>query len=249
MNEAKTLSQTIGEKMRELREGSGLLQENIAATARKRYGVRWTRATIAAIETGKRRLTVEELIMLPMILTFSHLTSPDDENKFLELPDLIPSEGWVVLSPQTSVHVEFVSAVLQGKAGKSFPAFLDTPELRKIRAILPKVQEKMQAWAKAYDKLRKAWPEVKVKLEQFDNELASDAVRKVAIKLRTSPMEVVFASHGLWNKSLEEERDGRISQRAEGRDMRTIQALRGHVTRSLLKDLKAALNEKSQSKS
>ena len=61
MSQSKTLTQAIGERIRYLREATGLRQEDIASSARGRFGLLWTQATVAAIETGKRHLTVEEL--------------------------------------------------------------------------------------------------------------------------------------------------------------------------------------------
>jgi hypothetical protein len=260
MSQAKTLSHVIGERMRQAREATNLPQEHIASTARRRYGLRWTRATVAAIESGKREITLGEFIMLPMIMSFSHCHFPGEDNKFFELQDLIPSDGWLPISPETSVHAEFVSAVLRGKAGDdTFPGLLNTPELRKVRALLPKIQERMRERAEEYDRLKKLWPEVvkKPDLMRIDDEVFKDAVKKVALKLRISPLAVAFASHALWGKGFEEERDSRVSERAKddvlrmkqsllGKNQyqRTTQAMRGHVTRALLREIKSALDSR-----
>lgn len=238
---AKTLSHLVGERIREMREISQVRQEDIAATARKHYGLAWTRATIAALESGKRSLSVEELVLLPLIVSFSHCRLPDNENSFIELQDLIPSSGWVAISRETNVQADIIKEVLAGEVGKSVPGYIDSPYTRRIQEALPKWTEKMTAFAKKYDETQARWPNTKVPWRDFDNEITSDVVKKMATKLRTTPLEIVFASHSLWNRSLAQERDSRLS---ETDNTRTIQALRGHVTRSLTKDLKQVFSEK-----
>ena len=49
--------------MRQWRQDAGLLQEDVAAAARRR-GLKWTRATVAAIELGKRAISLDEFLSL-----------------------------------------------------------------------------------------------------------------------------------------------------------------------------------------
>jgi len=76
----------------------------------------------------------------------------------------------------------------------------------------------------------------------------SDAAERAARKLKVSPLEIEQASGKLWSRSLAEERDLRISERMQGKDLRTIQALRGHVTRALLGELRSILKSKARPK-
>jgi hypothetical protein len=64
-----------------------------------------------------------------------------------------------------------------------------------------------------------------------------EAERKVARKLGCSTVAVVAAARGLWGRTLSEERDGRIGKRAKALDRRSLQAVRGRVTRALVKEL------------
>lgn len=75
------------------------------------------------------------------------------------------------------------------------------------------------------------------------------AEQKAASKLGVSPEEVADAAGSLWGRSLAEERDARLGTLApEGASARTIQALRGHITRKLLQELEPALKRETPTK-
>lgn len=65
---------------------------------------------------------------------------------------------------------------------------------------------------------------------------------KAGLKLGVPGEEVARAAWMLWRRSLAEERDARLQVLApDASDARTVQALRGHITRALLKELAPAL--------
>lgn len=66
---ARSLGSVIGERLRTARESAGLSQDEIAAAA-GRAGLKWTRAAVASLETGRRRIDAEELLLLPAVLAF-----------------------------------------------------------------------------------------------------------------------------------------------------------------------------------
>lgn len=68
-----------------------------------------------------------------------------------------------------------------------------------------------------------------------------EAERKAARKLGCSPNDIVAAARQLWGHTLSEERDQRIGKRAEKLDRRSLQAVRGRVTRALVRDLEPML--------
>jgi transcriptional regulator with XRE-family HTH domain len=75
------------------------------------------------------------------------------------------------------------------------------------------------------------------------------AEHKASRSLGVSPEEVARAAGSLWSRSLTEERDVRLSKLAlKGSSPRTIQALRGHITRTLLKELEPTLQRPSTPK-
>src|SRR5262245_36729109 len=54
---------TIGRALRGCREEAGLRQDELAKRARER-GLSWTSATVAAIELGRREVSLEEFLVL-----------------------------------------------------------------------------------------------------------------------------------------------------------------------------------------
>jgi transcriptional regulator with XRE-family HTH domain len=72
----------------------------------------------------------------------------------------------------------------------------------------------------------------------------SDAEVKAARRLAVDPQVIAEASEKLWGRPLDEERDTRVQTQAEpDATARTVQALRGHVTRALLEELRATLGQ------
>src|SRR5207249_4883529 len=175
MNRSKTLTQAIGEGIRELREPTGLRQEDVASRARGRFGLQWTQATVASIETGKRQLTVEELILLPLLMT-------------CELGDLLPKvdpraeDEWIALTPQTDVRARVVRYVLNGMAREASRLDIKSPEERGLSKSIPTFLTK----------------EAELRLRQLRNEAASDTAIKAARRLRISPLEIAEAARRLW---------------------------------------------------
>jgi hypothetical protein len=70
----------------------------------------------------------------------------------------------------------------------------------------------------------------------------SDAEMKAARRLGTTPDAIATAAEKLWKRPLDAERDDRVREQApENASTRTTQALRGHVTRALLEELRPRL--------
>lgn len=66
-----------------------------------------------------------------------------------------------------------------------------------------------------------------------------DAEIKAARRLLVTPDEIAQRAIRLWGHSLTDERERRLN-RTEGMDRRSVQALRGHVTRQLVAELRNA---------
>lgn len=58
-----TKRKALGDVIRHRREGVGMRQDEVATAARA-LGLRWTRATVAAIELGRREISLSEFITL-----------------------------------------------------------------------------------------------------------------------------------------------------------------------------------------
>ena len=98
---AKTPGQAIGESLQALRVERGLRQDEVAAEARA-LGLSWTRATIAAIETGRRELSVGELWLLPWLY-------------HVEVPDLVKAPV-VQVTPDVTMPGHLARASASGRA-------------------------------------------------------------------------------------------------------------------------------------
>lgn len=169
--------------MRAWREEAAFTQDDVATAARG-FGLNWTRDTVAAIENGRREITLSEF------------------------------------------------TVLRGRG-------IERSELERL--FNPKAPERSLP--------------LKVAAQQ-------DAERKAAQKLGVSPERIVKASERLWGRTLTAERDRllrenvgmdqaardfwkRRGQRVAPRDLRTLQATRGHITRALVEKLREALTRKA----
>jgi transcriptional regulator with XRE-family HTH domain len=240
MGESSALAVVVGQRLRTLRENAKCRQDDLAAVAR-RWGLQWTRATVAGIETGRRGLSFEEFVILPRVLR--DLRSPNqpfhDDLPF-ELVDILPNAGWIELSKETRVQAKALKAILQAQARTTQLSDFDTPELRKLpRMVLP-------AQLSASPEIRPLWrqlrPGEKMTPEEvmlITRDAARDTEQKAAANLDVPTLAIAIAARKSWGRSLTEERDWRVSEKASGSmTPRTVQALRGHITRELLGELR-----------
>jgi Helix-turn-helix len=198
-----TLAQVIGRSIRQWRESHGLRQEDIAAAAR-RYGLDWTQGTIAAIELGQRQLTLDDVVLFPIIL--AEVDGPSDRGALIPNPaEFVPETAEEVMVGPLSFPARVVRAFLGGREIGGPPP----PPPRASRRVL---------------------------LEQ---EALGTAEMKAARRLGVSAGAIVQAARRLWGQSLAAERDQRMAQQPDmPTSPRSLQALRGHVTRELLDELR-----------
>jgi hypothetical protein len=102
---------------------------------------------------------------------------------------------------------------------------------------------------------RRAWRRVWGSETPFDPDLMAlaevdalgDAETKAAASLGVTPALLALAARKRWGRSLTAERDRRLADRGHtGAEPRTLQALRGHITRELLEELRPLLEEAAQ---
>jgi hypothetical protein len=74
--------------------------------------------------------------------------------------------------------------------------------------------------------------------------LTTEAERKAARKLVVSPDAVLRAAVNRWGHGLADERDRRIGARAETLSPRSLQAVRGRVTRALVSELRPVIKRR-----
>jgi hypothetical protein len=110
-----------------------------------------------------------------------------------------------------------------------------------------KLNESTQRWlAKVKRELLPLWPGMTLGGAQDAQEAArGDAERKAARKLGVDAMNLSVAAHGRYGRSFTAERDARVAEQAPAdASPRSLQALRGHVTRAMLAELAPALERK-----
>jgi transcriptional regulator with XRE-family HTH domain len=222
----------IGRRLKALRESRALRQGQVAEAAR-RFGLPWSQATVAAIETGRRRLFLHEALFLPTVLAQLTAWAPRPQ-----LRDLIPSdEGtWIVIE-NALVRADFLAEEAFGRQRKPRPEILWL-QYRHLPII---DADHRRAW-------RRVWGSEKA----FDPDLMAlaitdalgEAETHAAAKFDVTPALLALAARKQWGRSLTQERDRRAADRAgDEKDPRALQAIRGHVTRELLDELEPLLKE------
>jgi hypothetical protein len=215
--------------IRRAREQTGRRQEDVAAEARA-YGLAWTPATVAAIETGRRHVSAVELLLLPFVLA-------DPEAGVVELKDLLAGMGGrVQLTREASVDARVLAAVVSGQASalgkmpaRSWAGSWNTPR-RRAGARAMKAMDAVYARADAYPNLR----EMDVGLAW--EESAGEAERHAGYRLGCSALDVALAARSLWRRSLSAERDARAEPGSSPQ-------ARGRITRQLLDEMKPVLKK------
>jgi hypothetical protein len=240
----KHLDQAIGQRLREFRELNGRRQDEIAGAARE-WGLPWTRATIAAIELGRRKIAIEEFLLLPTVLRSLNFAGPVPGRKNaapIELWDLLPENGSVSLSRETRVTSSALQLMMRGKSHEITEG-VDAPALRDdggklARALAAQGDRAVQKLKLAHQ----IWPQAKSRdVIAAERAAHGEAERNVAKKLGGQPFEVAIAALAQWGCSLSEERDRRVSARANTIIPRSVQAFRGHITRELAAQVEVLL--------
>jgi transcriptional regulator with XRE-family HTH domain len=217
----------VGRQLKALREAAGVRQEDVAAGARG-CGLEWGRSTVAMIEAGNRRLDWYEFVLLPVVLqvsqvgTFRHVDLlADDDREMVEL------------TPQASAsRAELQKLLAEG------PEFLDLKGWK-----LPGVMSGAEVMEATVERAR--WRRRGHTAEQVETlvrEAAGEAEQKAAKRLGVTPYEVAVTARRLWGRSLTAVRDARAAAAAgDEPGAESLRAVRGHVTRELLEELRAHL--------
>ena len=216
-----TLRQVIGDALRRYRLGSSPIQtqDEVADTARL-AGLDWTRATVAAIELGRRTIELEELLLL---------TASMKRN----LADWFDGDGWVELKPESSATMEALRALVSGKRVTEYEGAWDFPG----RRLQPELLETFKRYWDVYHLL---WPEAHSMEQLLAAAAASkmDAETKAARQFDVHPMAVAMAAYSRWGHGLTVERDRIVDLTApKGASARSVQARRGQVTQRLIAEM------------
>lgn len=210
--EIGTAQEVIGANLRSRRLALNLRQEELARRLRV-VGATWTQSTVAGIERGSRRVTVEELILICLALE----CSPSD---------LFAGEGWVELAKHSTGPREAIRKILDGQATHSLLRQIASPTSAVIVAEAAFIEPRLRH-LDGFDAtmLRDAL-------------IASqgEAERKAAKRLGVFACEVVTVSYLLWGRSLTAERDA-LAAAASDADTSAdaLRTIRRHTTRDLIR--------------
>ncbi len=218
-----TLQDLLARRLRALRLAHNARQEDVARGALS-LGLDWTRSTVAAIEAGRRVLSIEELLLLPAIVGIGYGAAC----RLDELLGVTPQgfEEWrdepIALTPSLVVNLREIWPAIMSDAGRAdlvnrLPTLgvdalvtVSEPASASANALAPTVQRAAFGLAE----------------------------RHAADRLGVSPLAVSVAAHRLWKRSFSDERDRRVSEQGDA-GPRTLRARRGHVTRSMLTEIQS----------
>jgi len=237
---ATPLATAVGTRMRELRDERTLRQDDVAVAARG-LGFRWTRAAVARLEAGQRRLSAAEFLFLPEMLNFAMLKLPADQRRrVVELADLLPEQGWISLTSETQVRASALRMFLRGQLQDVNTTELSVPLLRGLVHQAKQLLGRMSHGMAERENIRQAiWPEAsEIDIIEAAHDAAGEAEQKAALRLQVPAFAIALEARRRWQRSLSVERDRRLAgQASETGDRRTVQAIRGHITRALLAEL------------
>lgn len=228
MDEAKSLGQLLGDRLRDVREERGLTPEDLARAVRA-VGLPWSRHTVQAFEAGRRKqVALEELLLL----SYAFRVEPGE---------WFVGNAWASLSDEDRASLGVIRAMLAGPSPIDHWTRIsqrqwDLPEFRDAPGVLHAQFEWMNA------KLRRVRDAIG---EGTSTETAIKAVGaaagpvevKAAHKFRVEPLDVSTAAFRNWGRSLTQERDQRFGQAARILSFRTLLESQRHVTRHLLREL------------
>lgn len=220
------LSRAIGERVKALRQGEGHSADELAEAARD-LGVAWHRSTVAAIENGDRGLSAEELVALPLIFTLG-LSRP------VSWSELVGDGDAVQLGAELTLARSVVVDILTGlDVGQLTLGDLRSAPLRELAQAAAAATREALAW------WQRAWPDAPPEqVAGVREDTVRDAEQTAARKLDVPAQVVAVAARRTWGRGLTDERDARVAAQTDADTApRTVQAIRGHVTRRLLAEI------------
>jgi hypothetical protein len=209
-------------------------QDDLAARARHWGLSSWTQSTVAAVEAGRQELSLGEYhALVPM----------------LELPlaDLFPADDTPIrLGPDIVVTAKWIRNDL-GRRHRLSTRDIDAPPVRERvderRQLGKAMQERTARLWQELEPVVNVWPGITpYQLDAVHVDAGRLAERRAAARLGTSPVLVAAAAHKAFGHGLTVERDRRIAS-VPTSSPATRKALAGHVTRSLLAEIKTVLAE------
>jgi hypothetical protein len=233
-SQPQALRHAIGARLKALRGAEHA--EVIAAVARSRWGLPWTRSVVTQIENGRRRLWLEEWLLLPALYT----EALGRKHKPVSWQELLGDEEArpIALTRGLIVHMKDLHQLVE-QAGK-----LTEEQLAALSRPHVDVSKRLNA---AEKRARRWWKDdIPMHVVQAVFAGASDEANvRAARALGVDPFDVGFASFYLWEKPFPAERDERTAREAKpGESPAALRTRRGHKTTLLLGRLRTLLEGK-----
>lgn len=219
MKATPNVAQVVGGNVRNQRLLRGLRQDELATQLRDGFGLQWTRATVASVETGRRQVGLDELPQLCAALW----------NKPV---DLFRGKGPVMLADGVKGQLVDVQKAILGEQNIQRSSLSWQPPRK---SHLDDMREPGVIGRLAVRR---------VTIGEIVKASRGEAEMKAARKLGVDAEVVATAALGLWKRSLTEHRDAIVAEAAPAdASPRTLQAMRGRVTRELVEELRARIEE------
>ena len=216
----RTIYDVLGSNLKEWRIARGWSQDELAHRARE-WGLRWYRSSVEATETGKKPLDVADLALL--------LLATD-----CGIQELLHGKGEVKVKPQVYLELRHVQRMLRGNV--PLPDDTTSPD------DLPWMNRRHDPNQLRLFPTEVGMPERQLASGEAEQKVARTFTRK--FPRRVSADEVLNLAVATWGTSLTEERENRLRQRETHLlPNRTLQALRGRITRQLLTELEPKILE------
>lgn len=222
-----TLGAVIGERLVRLRREKPWLarQDDVALRMHAVFGLRWTQPTVAAIEAGRRDVSMGELLALSLACELPVHEWFDGDGQVEFMPGSYLSRRAVRALLGSGEHAEDKEGDFAGPrwAAEHSDEVAGAVVTGILRNLVPDASPVTDA-----DAVAKA--------------ARGSAERKAAHKLDLKPVEVSALAFHLWGRSLTAERDARVDEWAPpDATARSRQAFAGQATRALLTELRAVV--------
>jgi transcriptional regulator with XRE-family HTH domain len=234
MSAAPDLATALGARLRALRVEHGVTADALAGHAR-RLGLNWQRSTVGTIEAGRRRLSGDELLLLPLLLSMALPVT-------VTLRDLLDTD--IALTEELVMTPNGFRQLLDERASLYGGYRLTSTPRTGDGGGTPSTVE-------LWRRIERLWPDVHAgsrldlaRLRAVERAAAGEAEQKAARTLACTAVDVSAVAHRLWGHGLTAERDRRVLEHAvAGETPAGVRVRRGHVTRALVEALGAALRD------
>jgi len=234
MDQPPQLEAVLASNVARLREARALTQDQLVEELLL-HGLRWNRATVAAVETGRRRVRLSEGVVLCAELGVS-------------MADLVTPPGDAVTVDAGTWSARYLRAVVEGD--EDYSGFEYTsPALKALNRFARSALDVHSQWRdQRVETLSARWdldPEKTMHVEMnrilyHDDPMDTEVARRVdkRVQLGVTAGEVMLAAQSTWACSFHDERERRVAERRGN-----VQAVRGRVTRELEAELRQAIED------